>query len=452
MPITLPTESSLDVLRGQRVVLAIIGSLGDLHPTLALGRGLARHGARVVVASSPLHGERVRAAGLEFSPLGPDFTEGHARDLMQRVLHERDGARVLIQEIMMPMLRQTYAELDRLCRDDDLLVSGEVVYAAPILAEQRHLAWASVTLSPMPLLSVFDPPLLPQAPWLYRLRWLGPYFHRLIFGIGRLWSRRWCREVYALRRELGLPPGRNPLFDAKHSPDLALAMFSPLLAGPQPDWPDSALTTGFARLDDEPTLPAELETFLADGPPPVVFTLGSSAVLSPGAFFRESVEAVRRAGTRAVLLCGENPELPDLPEGVLALPYAPHAPLFRRAAVVVHSAGIGTLARNLEAGVPMLMVAQANDQPDNAVRAARLGVGEVLTREAYRADRVAACLQRLRDDPGVLAQCRRVAAGLVREDGVARACEALAGYLACRADHCPSVMATGGSSATRPPP
>ena len=55
-------------------------------------------------------------------------------------------------------------------------------------------------------------------------------------------------------------------------------------------------------------LPDALEAFLAAGPPPVVFTLGTSAVGAPGRFFEESVAAVRAVGCRAVLLVG--PQVP----------------------------------------------------------------------------------------------------------------------------------------------
>ncbi len=56
-----------------------------------------------------------------------------------------------------------------------------------------------------------------------------PGFGRVIKRVARFVSRKWPEPIYALRRELGLPRGGNPLFDAKHSPSLVLALFSRVL-------------------------------------------------------------------------------------------------------------------------------------------------------------------------------------------------------------------------------
>ena len=48
-----------------------------------------------------------------------------------------------------------------------------------------------------------------------------------------------------------LSHGKNPIFDAKHSEHLVLALFSRMLGDPQPDWPSSTLITGFAFYDGD---------------------------------------------------------------------------------------------------------------------------------------------------------------------------------------------------------
>jgi UDP:flavonoid glycosyltransferase YjiC (YdhE family) len=93
--------------------------------------------------------------------------------------------------------------------------------------------------------------------------------------------------------------------------------------------------------------------------------------IAPGDFFRESAEAARRLGRRAVLLTGRDPRnqpVGELPAGVIAVPYAPHAAVFPRAAVVVHQGGIGTTGEAMRAGRPMLVVPYSHDQPDHAAR------------------------------------------------------------------------------------
>jgi UDP:flavonoid glycosyltransferase YjiC (YdhE family) len=243
------------------------------------------------------------------------------------------------------------------------------------------------------------------------------------------------------------------VFEGQHAPDLVLALFSPLLAAPQPDWPRQTLVTG-AVVDDAvhgvafadgaarrstDALPPALARFLdeaSDGTPPIVFTLGTSAVLTAEAagVYRESAAAARALGRRAVLLTGHDPR--NVPTGlgpdVLALPTASHAALFPRAAAVVHQGGMGTLTQALRAGRPMLVVPFAHDQPDNADRAARLGVARVVAPRRYEAARVAAELSRLLEDPAVGARAADVGARVRAEDGAAVAALALERLAAAR--------------------
>jgi UDP:flavonoid glycosyltransferase YjiC (YdhE family) len=164
-----------------------------------------------------------------------------------------------------------------------------------------------------------------------------------------------------------------------------------------------------------------------------VFTLGSSAVVIGGDFYVESAEAARRLGRRAVLLVGKEGwnQLPHpLPEGVLACEYAPHGELFPHAAAIVHQGGVGTTGQALRAGHPMLVVPFAHDQPDNAFRVARRGVGRVLPRNRYQAARVVRELRLLLETPSYAARAAEVGRQVRAENGVETACNALEGCLA----------------------
>ena len=84
-------------------------------------------------------------------------------------------------------------------------------------------------------------------------------------------------------------------------------------------------------------------------------------------------------------------------------PTRPIQRFFPRAAVIVHSGGIGTSAQALAAGRPMLVVPFAFDQPDNAARLQRLGVARAIPRKHYTAKRAYAELSRLLTDPAYAA-------------------------------------------------
>ncbi|HEV3260420.1 MAG TPA: glycosyltransferase, partial [Gemmataceae bacterium] len=355
-------------------------------------------------------------------------------DLMRRIMDRRQGSECVIREVMMAALRQSYEDTLAAADGADLLVSHMLTFTTRLVAEQQGIPWASSFLQPLGFFSVYDPPVLPQAPFLAKLRFLGPAFHRPLFWCARRSVRSWSEPWHRLRTEIGLPPtSASPLFEGQHSPSLVLAMFSKLLAAKQADWPPQTVLTGFPFYDQdgEAGMPSELLRFLNAGRPPLVFTLGSSAVLDAGPFYDHSATAAKLLGRRAVLLVGKEPRNrpASLPEGVVAFDYAPFSELFPRAAAIVHSGGIGTTAQAMRSGRPMLVMPYAHDQPDNADRVTRLGIARTIARDRYSPARAAAELRHLLDNPTYSQRASEVGAAIRQEDGVRAACDALEGLL-----------------------
>ena len=214
---------------------------------------------------------------------------------------------------------------------------------------------------------------------------------------------------------------------------MTLALFSRVLAEPQPDWPPHTRVTGFVFYNGPGALSPELESFLAAGPPPVVFTLGTSAVGAAGRFYHESVDAVARLGVRAVLLTGafaENRPVGAASAEVLIIDRAPHQLLFPRASAIVHQGGIGTTGQALRSGQPMLVVPHGHDQPDNAFRVTNLGVARTVFPRQYKAARIARELQRLLGDRQYRERATAIAGVVTREGGADAAAEAIEQLLA----------------------
>ena len=174
----------------------------------------------------------------------------------------------------------------------------------------------------------------------------------------------------------------------------------------------------------------------------MLFTLGSTAVQKPGAFYQSAVEALETLGLRGILLIGPEQNRPSrLPESVLALPYAPYGLLMPRVRAVAHQCGIGTLSHALRAGVPSVACPFAFDQPNNARRLEALGVAEVVLPHQHDAQHIGQALQRLLSGEAP-ARAQRLG-GLIRaEDGVARACADFGGDFRRRPSRPPSPGAT----------
>jgi UDP:flavonoid glycosyltransferase YjiC (YdhE family) len=417
--------------RRRRIVLTTFGSLGDLHPFIAVALGLQTRGHEVVLATSAYYRQKIEKLGIGFRAVRPDLPDPIANaDLVRRVMDRRQGSECVIRELVMPVLRESYEDTLAAAEGADLLVTHTLTCTARLVTEKKGILWASIMLQPFGFLSIYDPPVLPLTPFLAKVRFLGPWFYRLLFGLGKWRVRPWCAPWHRLRAEVSLPvTAEDPLFEGQHAPALVLALFSKVFAGKQADWPRQTLLTGFPFYDQDGDggLPAELARFLDEGPAPLVFTLGSSAVMDAGTFYEHSVAVARLLGRRAVLLVGkETSNRPTrLPDGVAAFDYAPYSELFPRAAAIVHQGGIGTTAQAMRSGRPMLVMPYAHDQPDNAERLCRLGIARTISRDRYTPARAAAALRQLLDNPGYSRRATEVGAAVRREDGVAAACDAL---------------------------
>jgi len=416
-----------------RIVLSNIGTYGDINPLIALALELKRRGHTPVMALPAVYRSKIAPLGLEFHMIRPDIDPTN-NALVEMVYDIKHGTEHGLRNFLFPSLRQTYDDLlDAVTRPvrADLILLGELNYAGPIVAEVTGVPWASYVLAPLSFFSAFDPPVLPPYPRLAKADKRVPGFGRVIKRVARFASRKWPEPIYALRQELGLPRGANPLFDAKHSPYLVLALFSRVLGVEQKDWPPHTVITGFAYYDADAgnaKLPPHLERFVAGGEPPAVFTLGSAAVLAAGDFYEVSARVAIELGMRAVLLIGTDPRNQpgrDLPDSVCIAEYAPYSKLFPLASMVVHQGGVGTTAQCLSAGKPMLIMPYSHDQPDNARRMKRLGVAKVIQKASYTPKRVMRKLRSMSEDPGLQQRARVVAQQMRSEDGVKTACDAL---------------------------
>ena len=432
-----------------RIVLAAFGSLGDIHPTMALALELQRRGHEAIIATSELYRAKIEAEGLGFHAMRPDLPpprESH--ELIRRVADAKTGTEYLFAELLMPALRDSYADLIPVARECDLLISHPATCAAPLVAQSLKMKWLSLALAPISIWSVYDPPVLANLPALTRPQLLRKNVpvQRFFKSTAQHVSRKWIAPVLKFRKELGLPDTGHPLFRGQHSPFGVLALFSKVLAVPQTDWPANTHVCGacyydkrgeFEGFDEEYSgarLLPEIQSFLAAGEKPIVFTLGSSAVFDARDFYEQSTRAARRINRRALLLIGETenrpPSLPENNNQIAAFEYAPYGELFSQSAAIVHAGGAGTMARVLESGAPSIVMPFGNDQFDNAARLELLEIGRTIARAQYSAPRVARELAALLDDPIYTLRASEIAHQVRTENGARSAVDVIEKVLA----------------------
>ena len=409
-------------MTSRHFILTPVGSSGDVHPYVGLGRALRARGHDVTLITSEPFREVSERAGLTFvaTHSSAEFDElSRHPDLW----HPQRGLRLVLRAAARG-LRAEYARIgEAYVPGRSVLVGHTLGFATRIFEDKHHAPAATLQLAPSIFRSKYRQSVYrPGHDTSGYPRWVKQAMWWLIDRAAV--DPLIVPEVNRLRRELGLPR-ISRIFDAwVHSPQRAIGLFPDWFAPPQPDWPPQLRLTGFPLYDesDQHALAPNLEAFLAHGSPPIVFTPGS-ANRAAGRFFQAAVEATSRLGRRALLLTRYGDQVPHpLPHGIRHEPYVPFSRVLPHAGALVHHGGIGTCAQALAAGIPQVVMPLGFDQPDNAARVEALGVGGWLVPGRFTPDRVADMAGRLLQSEAVRARCQRWADAIRATNPVADTC------------------------------
>src|SRR5690349_14310202 len=116
-----------------KIVLSTLGSLGDLHPKIAIGLELKARGHEVVINTWESYREKIEMIGLAFHPMRPDVDQND-RELLADLLHPSKGPEKVIRELVFPYLDEMYNDLLSACEGAALMVTGELIYVAKSVA------------------------------------------------------------------------------------------------------------------------------------------------------------------------------------------------------------------------------------------------------------------------------------------------------------------------------
>ena len=406
-------------------LLTPVGSSGDVYPFIALGHELRRRGHDVTLVAAEPFAQPVEAGGCRFVSdwSSEDF---HALTSNRDLWHPHRGVK-LILGLSAREARRAYEQIERLYEPGRTILVGHALSFATRIFEERHgVPAATIQLAPNAFRSDFEQPA--PAPGLDVSGWPRWVTRAMWWGVDRLLvDPAIGTSLNDLRADLGLPPVQRIFRSWIHSPRMTLAMFPEWFGRPQPDWPPQVRQLSFPLFDVDDSRPLDpgLQRFLESGDAPLVFTPGS-ANRQARPFFDAAIGATLSLGRRALLLTSYGEQVPnDLPDDVKFVPYAPFSQLLPRCGALIHHGGIGTLAQGLSAGMPQLVMPMSFDQPDNATRLHRAGVGTWLAPRRFRADTLADALGALLADPEVARVCERFRRELASVAAIPRACDAL---------------------------
>jgi UDP:flavonoid glycosyltransferase YjiC (YdhE family) len=374
-----------------RIVIAVEGTRGDVHPMLALGEALRARGRDVVFCAPPDFEERVSRSGLGFRPVGTEIRPYLEREAQS--LH--DGATGIIRasdRFFRANLAAQFRDLASGAEGAELVLAAGTQFAAASVAELVGAEYRFVAYDPTLFPSREHPPFsIPRGEvprWLNRVAWRTQHAATQL---------RMRPAVNRERAKVGLPPiddlyarcmGTRPILAAEE------------LLAPAPSDVKEVQTIGCLHPFEEAPLPEKLEAFLAAGPAPIYLGFGSMTDPDPGRTTRLVLEAVRRAGVRAVLSEGWAglARIP-LPEEVMAVGPLPHASLFQRVSAVIHHGGAGTTTMAARAGTPQILIPHVLDQFHWAHRVERLGLGPpAIPRRRLEVDWLCATIRATQDN------------------------------------------------------
>jgi len=414
-------------MTAKNIVLATIGTRGDVQPYTALALGLKAAGYKVKLAAPENFENWVRGMGLDFARCGPDskafVTAPEIREYLEKsVLVQIRDARKLGLDFIKSITEDIYFAT----RDADAIIFHPKADFAVDVAEAKKIPAIMAAFQPFTPTREFPIMILP---WVA----LGPWLNKASYGMIYLSRVLYNKYLNQCRRDfLDLPPRplvTHPTTIGNERLPVFYAFSEHVVPRPH-DWPEHVHITGYWFLDENPAweVPADLKVFIEAGAPPLYVGFGSMPLSDPVAGGRMISEALGASGLRAVMARGWAELIPtkcgrDL-QNIFVIDEAPHEHLFPHMAAVVHHGGAGTTAAGLRAGRPTLVCPFLVDQPFWGRRIARLGAGpEPLPTKKWTSAELEHSFQTLCGIGDFYVNAQRLADRLSEEDGVARAVE-----------------------------
>ncbi len=404
-----------------RIVLATIGSDGDLQPFYAFARRLLGDGHEVTLAANERYAARARVLGVPFASVAPRWEEAAMRPQIEKILAEPAPLRqlALVIDAFGDEERASIQGLRTLAEAADVVIYTPFFVAAAAAARVTKTKHVSVHFAPVHKARGYGPGGQNLGAWLNVSGWY----------LAASWVRSATdRKLNTIVEAVGLPPWRDILFSASHSALLDLIAVSPHVIPKDATWGDATRVCGYWFLDEPEFVPAKaLEDFVSGSEPPVVIGFGSMPAFPADAITKKIVEAVDGLRRRVVLLSGWAGlgKIP-LPDHVLAADFVPHGWLFPRAACVVHHGGAGTTAAAFRAGIPQAVVWHLGDQPMWGRKVSQLGVGpKTIFHKKLTTKWLRRQIDTLLSNEGMRARAADLGAVVRAEDGLGDASRAL---------------------------
>lgn len=331
------------------IVIATIGSRGDVQPYINLAQGLIAAGHNVHLASNPTLSSLVESHGVPFLPVGHPVDMGmEGARLLEKSFDNMWIGLIRVMQLGARLVEEAYPDVLAACQNADLVITSDTG-SGVAEAEKLGKPWISITLQPARLPVVQNQP---QNLAGGALSWL----------LGKLF----IAPTNKFRKRVGAPLVED--ITSMLSKRMILLPVSTSVASPNPKWAKQVQQTGYWFAHDiaDWKPPQDLSDFLFAGEKPIVISLGvmSTAGRKAKESARIVLDVIRKTNVRAILQGWDRELLMSLgaSSSMFCAGSLPHNWLFSQVSAVIHHGGFGTTAAGLRAGVPSIVIPHIIDQ------------------------------------------------------------------------------------------
>ncbi len=426
-------------LSRKKILIASLGTRGDVQPYVALAKALTAQGAEVTLVTGEGFDDMIEAAGARSRPVPINYQTLLQSPEVQAALFTLKG-KVRAARQNMDLQKEITRQLWQTGQEErpDLILFNLKACVMTLVGRRLNVPALPTALQPVTAPTGDFP--IP----LFGLPDLGRGLNRWSYAAGRFLMAAGLRPLLKpVKAEAEAECAmRGDLIDG-HMPDgnvpLSLQAFSRALVPTPADWPAQAWACGYwlSEPDAGYRPPPELAAFLEAGSAPVYLGFGSMPSRHPEKLTATVLEALRSSGRRAILATGWGGLSPmDLPEDlagrVFLLEKAPHSWLFPRCAAIVHHGGAGTTHEAIRWGKPSFVCPVFADQPFWGKQVHRIGAGpKPIRQSALSPETLRQALGDL-DSPACRAGAERAAAIMAGEPGATGTASRLAALLETR--------------------
>lgn len=369
-----------------KIIIYVLGTGGDIDPMVGVGIELQRRGFSVTFLSNDYFKPRILAAGLEFVSVGTieQYHKGNTPEAWERT-NRADN----FEHYHAPAFEPAFEYVKSMVNQKVLVLALGEESGARVAARKFNLPFIDFVLSPNIIFSAIRPPA--PTSWVIPSSIPGFIMRFLLRRNRKAKFKRFCNAPHtaayrAVRERLGCPLP----FRSKATALLHIAFFPEWYGMPAKDWPKNIKMVGFPLLNHaNSSSRSEFDALIEKQGAPIIFTSGTG-VKDVEDLFKEGRKICEQLQVPGLFVGGNiGVEFLQGSSFCTHMDYIDFEYALPKALVIVHHGGIGTTAQAIKAGIPQLIRPLKYDQPDNADRIYKLGLGTYVVPEKFKAEQVA---------------------------------------------------------------